>query len=153
MNLSPAAGNKPRALLILSFPKAISPLNDRWDARACSSPPAHLGRLRFPSLLAEPPYEHPVRTNLQLHAPENDLPLGAPRFPWGTAMLSGRIWVDVGVGSTTGKSYASNPQNGQQICSPRNHLSYCPATRHLYPTSEHLCARPPLRLIHKPLFF
>ena len=43
-SLSPWVGNKPRVLLTLSSPRAISPLRDRWAATACSSPRAHLVR-------------------------------------------------------------------------------------------------------------
>ena len=62
---------------------------------------------------------------------------GAPHsFPdWG-------FQLDVAVGSTARKSYASNPVDRQEV-SRRNHLSCrplitlkCPATRQLHPTNE-----------------
>src|ERR1700688_2572188 len=40
----------------------------------------------FRDSLAAPRYEYPNHTNLPGHAPEYDLPIGAPRFPGGTAL-------------------------------------------------------------------
>src|ERR1700688_3063254 len=66
------------------------------------------------------------------------------------SFLDWAFQLDVAVGSTARKSYASNPRDGQEV-SPSE--AGCPATRQLRPTTEHAGASSDHFSIHKPFIF